>query len=80
MVGTVPTTDAGRLALARYGCELERDDGPPCSGAPVAYRILAALAGIPEENADNPDPSRIGGQLGRPSGRLFFCREPSPFR
>lgn len=58
MLATVPTTQAGRLALMRYGCELEASGeygGPPCDGSPEAYRILAALAGIPEENAPMPD-------------------------
>ena len=57
MLATVPTTAAGRLALTRYGCELEAsgNGGPPCCGSPESYRILAALAGIPEQNAPMPD-------------------------
>ena len=53
LLATAPTTEAGRHAFMRYGCELE--GGPPCAGAPEAYRILAALAGIPEENAPMDD-------------------------
>jgi hypothetical protein len=43
------------MALLRYGCELESPEGPPCSGAGPAYRIAAALVGIPEENAEPED-------------------------
>jgi hypothetical protein len=47
---TRPTTQAGLLALATYGCELT-----DYSRETPAYRILAALAGIPEEEDDDAD-------------------------
>jgi hypothetical protein len=31
------------------------DEGVPCCGAPQSFRVLAALAGIPEENAPMDD-------------------------
>ncbi len=49
------TTDAGRLALAQYGCELGIEGNVPCTGAPRPFRVLAALAGIPEQNVPMPD-------------------------
>jgi hypothetical protein len=53
MLATVPTTHAGRLPLARYGCKID-DENIPCCGAPLSF-VLAALAGIPEQNAPMPD-------------------------
>jgi hypothetical protein len=55
LLATVPTTEAGRLALMRYGCELDLEGNVPCTGAPRPFRVLAALAGIPEQNAPMPD-------------------------
>jgi hypothetical protein len=53
LLATAPTTEAGRLALGRYGCELaQEEDGTPCTGANPAYRVLAALVGI--STADPP--------------------------
>jgi hypothetical protein len=53
LIAATPTTDAGRVALARYGCELESAEvGTPGCGASAAYRILAAFARIPEQNAE----------------------------
>jgi hypothetical protein len=42
------------VALARYGIELD-DDGTVWEGAPAPIRILAAIAGIPEERFDHAD-------------------------
>jgi hypothetical protein len=53
LLETTPTTEAGRLALGRYGCEMaEAEDGAPITGANPAYRVLAALVGI--STADPP--------------------------
>ena len=58
LLQTTPTTEAGCVALARYGCEMEaelHDDGAPLSRRSPAHRILAALAGIREEGGDPDD-------------------------
>jgi hypothetical protein len=47
---TRPTTQEGLLALATYGCELT-----DYSRETPAYRILAALAGIPEADDEDED-------------------------
>lgn len=49
ILGTKPTTDAGLVALAAYGVELDgEEEGVICEAAPPAVRILAAIAGLPE--------------------------------
>jgi hypothetical protein len=58
LIAVKPTTAAGIVALATYGVELdmaENGGGAVCCGAPSAVRVLAAIAGIPEENAPMDD-------------------------
>ena len=55
LLATKPATEAGWIALARYGCDLDLEGNVPCTGAPRPFRVLAALAGIAEQNAQMDD-------------------------
>jgi hypothetical protein len=53
MLATVPTTEVGRLALARYGCELDEDGSvpffltslnPPCDDWLSVLTVVERLA------------------------------------
>jgi hypothetical protein len=61
LLATTPTSEAGRLAFGRYGCELALErHGDPCTGANPAYRVPAALvaistADLPMDEDDNEE-------------------------
>jgi hypothetical protein len=67
MLATVPTTEPGRRALARYGCELEAEDGPPCCAA--YCRCALHFLHDPRYGSRQPDPLRT---------RTAFRPPPSP--
>jgi hypothetical protein len=55
ILAVMPSTQAGLVALARYACELEGHEDWRVTAERPGYRILAALAGIPEEEDEGDE-------------------------